>query len=849
VCTALVLVSITAVPAPVSAQTAADFNAVLNARPANGDLHKISHIVFIMQENRSFDNYFGAYPGADGISFDQNGIATACLPAGDGLPCIRPHKNNLDINGGGPHDVNGNAIDIDGGAMDGFQLATYGFAPAALCPPTTQPCTSLANSVLGFHDAQEIPNYWSYADNFVLQDRMFQSVSSWSAPIHASMLSGWSATCTTANDPYSCQSTVGLPEWPTDPIYAQTDITYLLHKAGVSWNYYVTSGLQPDCQDDSEDQCVQAPQAATISGKWNPLPRFSTVQQDNELANIKDTSDFYTNAANGTLPAVSWVIPNQVLSEHPPASIHAGQDHVTSLINAAMSGPDWNSTAVFVSWDDWGGFYDHVVPPASDQDGVGMRVPGLLISPYAKQGYIDHQTLTFDSYLRFIEDDFLGGQRIDPSNDGRPDPRVDVRELSPFTGDLRDEFDFTQAPRKPMILPTSPAPGPGWRDYKKTVTDPATTGASSQVTQTTTPLSGSAPFDVIFSGAGSSGGASQIQRWHLDFGDGTGLDGKGAPTQDINHRYTTPGSYLSKIKVFTNLGVSTISSRVRVNVTAPSPRAWVNGPSVGVAPFDATYDLSSSDPGHWVLSFDDGSPDVTGDGVEPSAVTHHYATTGYHTVRLSVTDSQKRTATAASTVRLNDPSAPFIRSYPPQLTGADYAYLDGGIAPHDSPTTWWFEWGPTKSYGNTTPQHVVSDDRYDAHVPFTAITGLNALTTYHYRLVAQNSVGTTYSKDHIVTTTGAPIVGSGRVTNLQPRQALLLSGLDPRGSPTTYHFEWGVTTAYGLRSADQNAGFEISNVQALASQLFPGAPYHWRLVATNVAGTTYGPDQTFTTPT
>jgi phospholipase C len=122
-----------------------------------------------------------------------------------------------------------------------------------------------------------------------------------------------------------------------------------------------------------------------------------------------------------------------------------------------MNSPDWNSTAIFLAWDDWGGFYDQVVPPGVDVNGFGLRVPGIVISPYAKQGYIDHQTLSFDAYTKFIEDDFLGGQRLDPATDGRPDPRPDVREDNPILGDLTSDFDFSQPPRPPTILPVCPA--------------------------------------------------------------------------------------------------------------------------------------------------------------------------------------------------------------------------------------------------------------------------------------------------------------------------------------------------------------------------------------------------------
>jgi phospholipase C len=149
---------------------------------------------------------------------------------------------------------------------------------------------------------------------------------------------------------------------------------------------------------------------------------------------------------------VSWIIPNGKTSEHPPALVSTGEAYVTGVINAIMQSPEWDSTAIFLAWDDWGGFYDHVTPPSVDQNGYGLRVPGLVISPYAKKGYIDHQTLSFDAYLKFIEDDFLNGQRIDPATDGRPDPRPTVRENVPQLGDLTADFDFSQAPRAPLIL-------------------------------------------------------------------------------------------------------------------------------------------------------------------------------------------------------------------------------------------------------------------------------------------------------------------------------------------------------------------------------------------------------------
>jgi phospholipase C len=256
-----------------------------------------------------------------------------------------------------------------------------------------------------------------------------------------------------------------LPGFPPDsrqnkshtrPDYAWTDLTYLLHKNHVSWAYYVFTGTEPDCENSAAVACAPVHQGPKTPGIWNPLLYFDTVQQDRQRGQIQPLSRFFAAARGGTLPAVSWIAPNGHVSEHPPNPVSAGQTYVTGLINAIMRSPDWKSTAIFLAWDDWGGFYDHVVPPRVDANGYGLRVPALVISPYAKQGYIDHQTLSFDAYVKFIEDDFLNGQRIDPRTDGRPDPRPAVREDAPQLGNLIKDFDFNQAPRAPVILSPHP---------------------------------------------------------------------------------------------------------------------------------------------------------------------------------------------------------------------------------------------------------------------------------------------------------------------------------------------------------------------------------------------------------
>ena len=200
-----------------------------------------------------------------------------------------------------------------------------------------------------------------------------------------------------------------------------------MHREGVSWRYYITRGTEPDCRTGAV-RCADFLQDPSTPGIWNPLPYFVTVKHDHQLRNITSLDHYFAAARTGTLPAVSWIEPDGRVSEHPPALVSAGEKFVTKLIDAAMKGPDWDSTAIFLAWDDWGGFYDHVAPPKVDGNGYGLRVPGLVISPYARKRYVDHQTLSFDAYDKFIEDDFLGGQRLDPRTDGRPDPRPDVRE-------------------------------------------------------------------------------------------------------------------------------------------------------------------------------------------------------------------------------------------------------------------------------------------------------------------------------------------------------------------------------------------------------------------------------------
>jgi phospholipase C len=426
-------------------------------------IHKIKHIVVIMQENRSFDSYFGTFPGADGIPM-SNGVPAVCVPDPAIGGCDRPYHDTADLNHGGPHGATNATADINGGKMNGFVVQAEHATKGCRDPNNPACATGRTSDVMGYHTGQEIPNYWTYAKDFVLQDHMFEPNASWSLPSHLFLVSEWSAHCTQHGNPASCHNALQNPGSPPKkkaaakpPIYAWTDLTYLLHENHVPWAYYVMKGTEPDCKDSVAMTCAAVKQNAKTPGIWNPLPYFDTVKADRQEGNIQDLSAFYRAAQAGTLPAVSWIAPSGKVSEHPPSLVSAGQTYVTGLINAMMKGSDWSSTAIFLTWDDWGGFYDQAQPPVVDQNGYGLRVPGIVISPYARQGVIDHQTLSFDAYDKFIEDDFLHGQRIDPRTDGRPDPRPDVRENVKILGNLTADFDFSQPPRPPVILPVNPA--------------------------------------------------------------------------------------------------------------------------------------------------------------------------------------------------------------------------------------------------------------------------------------------------------------------------------------------------------------------------------------------------------
>jgi phospholipase C len=618
----------------------------------NGDIHSIQHVIVIMQENRSFDTYFGTYPGANGIPM-QNGVPTVSVFNPVTGQMVAPYHDTLDRDiVDNPHGYADAIADINGGQMNGFLHALQpGQAPQAM----------------GYHTQQDIPNYWSYAQNFVLQDRMFEPVAGWSLPAHLLMVSGWSASCSDPTNPMSCvndpvQGAAHEAQLANDnsKLYAWTDLTYLMNKYNVSWNYFTDVGNQ---NVDNDEQVAP--------GIWNPLPHFTDVQQDNQVSNVTSSATFFADAAAGTLPNVSWVVPNQRDSEHSPALISDGQAWTTSLINAVMQGPDWSSSAIFLAWDDWGGYYDHVTPPVIDGNGFGLRVPGLMISPYAKQGLIDHQTLSFDSYLAFIENDFMNGQRLDPATDGRPDPRTTVVENLPGLGDLLNEFDFNQAPLAPVILPLRPngptasAGGP----YAIAEGQSLTLDASQTIDPRGLPMT--FKWDLTGSGVFNSAlGMQPTLTWQQL--QALGLTENGGP-------------YQISVDAIDSAGWENVSPFTTLTIQSVAPSTTISGGNAVTEGVVYSLTLTPSffgDGQGYTVTWGDGTT-TTVNGLPPRT-SHTYADWGNYTVSATVLDDGA-TYPAANTLALlvRDASiSPIAQSFTPAegqpFTGVVAEFLDPG---------------------------------------------------------------------------------------------------------------------------------------------------------------------------
>ncbi len=377
-------------------------------------INKIRHIIWIIQENHSFDNYFGTYPEANGIP------PQTCLPRMPGRhACVRPfHLPNpmpaCDLS----HEWWTAHADYDHGAMDGFVWAEG--------TPYT----------MGYSDQRDIPNYWAYARHYTLADRFFSALMGPSMPNHVYTVAAQSGglitnDCSLHGEWHRLQGIMDDPDG-----FDFSSIITRFQAAGISWKYYVEQLQHPP---HIPDPCHVYHPGPKQLGLWNPLPGFGAIRHNPRLMDrLVDQQQYFQDLKTGRLPAVSWLIPAFQDSEHPPALVTQGMWYVTHLINALMRSRYWHDSVIFLTWDDYGGFYDHVPPPLLDAYGDGPRVPLLVISPYAKPDHITHQTGDLTSILRFME------------------KRFHLRHLTArdhYAGDLSDAFNFHQTPNPPLIIP------------------------------------------------------------------------------------------------------------------------------------------------------------------------------------------------------------------------------------------------------------------------------------------------------------------------------------------------------------------------------------------------------------
>jgi len=383
------------------------------AGPPKTPQQAIRHIVVIVQENRSFDNLFQGFPGADtaasGLKSDGTTIALKPVSFAHGQD---PNHNYADFVGS-----------LDGGKLDGFdKVGSY---------PNNEP-----NISYSYLPRSEVQPYFDLASAYALSDRMFQSNNSASYPAHQYVIAAQSANVVNVPSaiPWGCDAPAGTTvtmlradgstfQSSLAPCFDYQTVGDTMDTAGVSWAYYSPP--------------IGAPN--DLGGSlWTPFDairhiRFGADWAKNEVA--PETS-ILNDIANGTLRNVSFVTPDALNSDHARFPSTTGPMWVSSIVNAIGSSQYWKDTAIFVTWDDWGGWYDHVVPPKVDQNGPGFRVPLIAISPYAKHGYVSHVQLETSSITRYIEEIFnlpSLGQRDATAN--APDDMFDYsQQVQPLSG-------------------------------------------------------------------------------------------------------------------------------------------------------------------------------------------------------------------------------------------------------------------------------------------------------------------------------------------------------------------------------------------------------------------------------
>jgi phospholipase C len=395
-----------------------------NLLPSTAAVSKIDHVVIIFQENRSVDNLFNRLRGADTV---RSGLTSK----GKSVP-LRPILLTA------PYDISHehSAFEIEdaNGKIDGFNNVLTSCEQRAACPPP-------ADRAYGYVPPSEVEPYYRMATSYTFANRMFQSNEGPSFPAHQYILSGTSTIANgsdlraasnafTAQGAFTggCDSPPGSFVWLIDPFgnenqwsfpcFNRLTLTDLIEQKGLSWRYYV---------------------ASVAPGLWNAPDAILQIRDSSEYLNvIAPPSAVITDISHRRLANVVWVTPTAAASDHASITNGSGPSWVASVVNAIGESPYWNDTAIFVAWDDWGGWYDHVPPVKYNAYELGFRVPLIVISPYAKAHYISRVQHEFGSILKFTEETFrLGSMHT-------TDERAD---------DLSDCFDFAQSPIKFIAIP------------------------------------------------------------------------------------------------------------------------------------------------------------------------------------------------------------------------------------------------------------------------------------------------------------------------------------------------------------------------------------------------------------
>jgi phospholipase C len=375
-----------------------------SSRQGHQPITPIQHLVVLMQENHTFDNYFGTYPGVEGM---PAGVKMPVDPKNPSAGYVTPwHIGNSTITDLS-HSIATFRDQYDKGKMDAFVSALNSR-------------NQNGKLTMGYYDGTDIPYYWNLADNYVLFDQFFSSAQDGSFANHLFWVAGI--------PPIAAKG-----QKLSDVLANIPTIFDSLQAAGVSWKFYVQN-YNPTITYRNESASGNKGSQVV----WVPLLNFDRFIDDPTLSShIVDLNQYFIDLQNGTLPAVSYIVPSGA-SEHPPSSLMSGQRFVKSVLQELMRSSSWDSTAFMLAYDDWGGWYDHVKPIQVDQFGYGPRVPVILVSPYAKSGYIDHTVLDFTSMLKFIEQNW----NIAP-----------LAQRDTKANNFLSAFDFNQAPRLPNYLP------------------------------------------------------------------------------------------------------------------------------------------------------------------------------------------------------------------------------------------------------------------------------------------------------------------------------------------------------------------------------------------------------------